>query len=110
MRTSSASDIGANDENRRSGLQLVLEQSGGALGTGDDVVGLGGETHVAQVLGDLCGPAGGVVGDVERPRADRRERLDGAGGRFVPAEHGAVEVQKQAIMFLRKGAHVRQAP
>ena len=62
--------IGADDENRRAGLQLFLQQAGGALGAGHNVVGLGRETHGAQVLCDFGGPAGGVVRDVERARVD----------------------------------------
>ena len=44
-------------------LQLFLQQPGGGLSAGDDVVGLGGEAHLTQVLGDFGSSAGGVVGD-----------------------------------------------
>ena len=80
------------------------------LGTGDDVFGCGGETHRAQMLGDLVGTAGGVVGDVQRAGGDGRQGVDGAGRGFVAAEYGAVEIEKQAIVFLHKGGHVSRAP
>ena len=37
--------------------KLLRQQAGGALRTGDDVVGRGGEAHGTQVLGDLTGSA-----------------------------------------------------
>ena len=39
------------------GRQALRQQAGGALRTGDDVVGLGGEAHGTQVLGNLTGSA-----------------------------------------------------
>ena len=86
--------IGADDEDRRSGLQLLLQQTCGALSAGDDVVGFGREAHRAQVLGDFGRSAGGVVGDEQDAGADYGQCLDGAGCGFMAAEDGAVEVEE----------------
>ena len=88
-------------------MQAFRQETGGALCTGDDVVGLCAEPHGTQVLGNLIGCARGVVGDVQGASGHRSERVDRARRGFVTPEHGAVEVEKQAIVFLRKGCHVR---
>ena len=86
--------IGADDEDRRSGLQLLLQQTCGALSTGDDVVGFGGEAHRTQVLGDFGRSAGGVVRDEQDAGADCGQGLDGAGRGFMSAEDRAVEIEE----------------
>jgi hypothetical protein len=86
--------IGADDEDRRSGFQLFLQQPRGALSAGDDVVGLGREAHRTQVLGDFGRSARGVVGHEQRPGADYGQSFDGARRGFMAAEDGAVEVEK----------------
>ncbi len=62
------------------------------------------------MLGHFGGSAGRVVGDEQGAGADCGEGLDGARRGFVAAEDGAVEVEEEAIMVLRKGTHVRPAP
>jgi hypothetical protein len=86
--------IGADDEDRRSGLQLLGQQPRGALRAGNDVVGLGSEAHRTQVLGDFGRSAGGVVGDEQYPGADHGQGLDSAWRGFMAAEDRAIEVEK----------------
>jgi hypothetical protein len=86
--------IGADDEDGRSGLQLLLQQTCGALSAGDDVVGFGREAHRAQVLGDFGRSAGGVVGDEQDAGVDYGQSLDCAGSGFMATEDGAVEVDE----------------
>ena len=102
--------VGADDQHLSGLRQLLGEQSGGALRAGDDIVGFRGEAQLTQVLGDLLGAAGRIVGHEQDPGFDGGQCLDGAVGGRMPAEHGAIEVEQQAIMLLRKGAHVRRAP
>ena len=70
----------------------------------------GREAQLLQVLGHLGRAAGRVVGDVQGARADGGQCFDRTFGGFMPAEHGAVEVEQQAIMFLHKRTHVSSAP
>jgi hypothetical protein len=63
------------------------------LSAGDDVVRLGSEAHLMQVLGDFGRPAGGVVGDEQCPCAHYGQGIDGARRGFMAAEYGAVEIQ-----------------
>ena len=79
----------------------------GALGAGHHIVGFGRKTHVVQVLGDLVGTAGRIVGDEQRTSTNGSERFDGAAGGFMAAEDRAIEVDEKAVMFLRKRAQVR---
>ena len=101
--------VGTDHQHLCPGGQLLREQCRGALGAGDHVVGGGGETELAKVLGHLLGGAGGIVGDEQLAGVGPVQRVDGALGRLMAAENGAVEVEQQAIMLLRKGCHVRQA-
>jgi hypothetical protein len=102
--------LGADNENRSARVQLGGEQVRRALGAGHDVIGLGGETHRVQMLGHLGRVAGCVVGDVQGAGPHGGEGLDRSGRGFLTAEHGPVEVEKQAIVLLYKCAHVNPAP
>lgn len=57
----------------------------------------------------IVGGAGGVVGDEQFANLRGIEGVDGTFGRRVTAEHGAVQIEQQAIMLLHKGCHVRPA-
>jgi hypothetical protein len=99
--------LGPDDQHLGLGRQLVGQQSGGALCAGDDVVGGGTESEFGQVRGDVTGCAGRIVGDVEDSRLERREGVDGPGGRLVSTEDGAVEIEQQAVMLRSNACHNR---
>ena len=62
------------------------------------------------MLGDLVGTAGSVVRDEQSAGRQGAESLDRAGSRLVSPEDGAVQVEQQAVMKMRKGFHVRTVP
>jgi hypothetical protein len=86
--------IGADNEHRRSWLQLLLQQPCGALSTGHDVVGFGRKTHLTQVRGDFGRSAGGVVRDEQHAGADCSQGFYGARSGFISAEDRAVEIEE----------------
>ena len=62
------------------------------------------------MLGDFAGHARGVVGHEQRADPDGGQGLHGTLRRLLTAEDGAVEIEEQAVVLLRKGRHVRKAP
>ena len=87
--------FGADDRAPPPGGQLLGQQTGGALRAGDDVVGLGGEAQSrAGARRPRPAPREALLVTYSVRAVDRRERLDGAGGGLVAAEHRAVEIEK----------------
>ena len=97
--------LGSDDEDGGSGRQAFGQQPCRTLGARHDVGGGGGETQHPQVLGDLLGGSRRVVCDEQRAGAGGRERRHRAVGRDMPAEHGAVQIQQQAIMLRYQACH-----
>jgi hypothetical protein len=98
--------VGAHDQHGRIRRQLIGKQVGGTLGAGDDVVGAGSEAQVTQVCRYFVGAAGGVVGDEQLAAVHLVQRLHRAVGGTVAAKHRSVQVDQQAIIFLRNGFHL----
>ena len=94
---------GADDQHGRAAVEPVGEQSRRRLGARGDLGRLGGDSESTQVLDDVLGPLGRVVGDI--PDRDR-EVMDGlrrAGNHPRALVDRAIQVEQHRVVDIPQG-------